>query len=110
MRISDLIENDQGAPASVLRQIFPLGFRQRLGFEKCALVHSFRPEQTIEIARRDAFDGWLKWADRFDKPALSVFGEQKAVSAAGGIFQRRLHGVQTEKPERTVLVIPCDRI
>jgi hypothetical protein len=73
-------------------------------------VHRFRSEQTIEVARRDALDGWLKWADRFYEPALGVFGEQKAVGAAGGIFQRRLHGVQTEKPERTVLVILRDRI
>jgi hypothetical protein len=93
MRIGDLIENDQGAPASVLRQIFPLGFRQRLGFEECALVHRFRSEQTIEIARRDAFDGWLKWTDRFNEPTLGVLGEQKTVGAAGGIFQRRLYGM-----------------
>jgi hypothetical protein len=110
MRISDLIENDQGAPASVLRQIFPLGFWQGFCFEKCALVHRFRSEQTIEVAWRDAFDRWLKWADRFNEPTLGVLREQKTVGAAGRIFQRRLHGMQTEKPERTVIVILCDRI
>jgi hypothetical protein len=41
---------------------------------------------------------------------LGVFGEQKAVGAAGRVFQCRLHGMQTEKPERTVVVIPCARI
>jgi hypothetical protein len=74
------------------------------------LVHRVRPEQPIEVARRDAFDSRLKRADRFNEPTLGVFGEQKAVGAAGGIFQRCLHGMQTEEPERTVIVILCDRI
>jgi hypothetical protein len=110
MRIGDLIEDNQRPPASVFCQIFPLGFRQRFCFKKSALMHRVRPEQTIEIARRDAFDSRLKRADRFNQPVLGVFGEQKAVGAAGRVFQCRLHGMQTEKPERTVVVIPCARI
>jgi hypothetical protein len=100
-----LVEHDKRPPVRGSGKVPPVRFRERLRFERRALMNGVGSKQPIEVTRRDALDWWHDLAKRLPKPSFRIFGKEQTQDTARGVPEGGFDGVKPEKPDWPVFFI-----